>query len=107
MNNQPDIEAEVIFLSPSEGGRKNSVFQGFRPTFFYDGNPWDADLYFEGADFLPDGKPRIVYFKFASPEKHVGQLLPGKHFELWDGRVIAEGKVLKILTRERSAKNGP
>jgi len=100
-----DIEAEVIFLPSSKGGRNKLVFQGFRPTFIYDNNPWDADLHFDGKDFLPDGIARIIYFKFASPEYHVGKINPGKEFELWDGRVIATGKVLRIINLEQSAIN--
>jgi len=105
MDYSVDIEAEVVFLKPNEGGRNKLVFQGFRPTFIYDNRLWDADLHFEGDDFLPDGLSRVIFFKFVSPRSHIGKLFPGKSFELWDGRVIAKGKVLKIVDLEQSAKN--
>ncbi len=105
MNSSIEIEAEVVFLKPEEGGRNKLVFQGFRPTFIYDDNAWDADLHFDGEDFLPNGLPRIVFFTFTSSERHVGKIFPDKRFELWDGKVIATGKVLRVVNLEQSAKN--
>ena len=105
MSYSKDIEAEVIFLLPEEGGRKKTIFSGFRPTFIYDDSAWDATLYFEGDDFMPNGLPRIIFFDFVSPEYHVGKLVPGKEFELWEGRVIARGHVLRLVNLEQSAKN--
>jgi translation elongation factor EF-Tu-like GTPase len=99
-----DIEAEVTFLRPEDGGRKNSIFYGYRPTFVYDNQAWDAALWFDGSDFNAQGTPVKVYFEFSSPQNHVGKLIPGKVFELHDGRVIARGSVLQVIELEESAK---
>jgi translation elongation factor EF-Tu-like GTPase len=105
MNTLIDMEAEVTFLKPSEGGRSKPVFQGFRPTFVYNDTVWDAHIQFKGDDFIPDGISRNLFFTFASPEFHIGKIIPGKLFELHDGRVIATGKVLRIIDLEQSANN--
>jgi len=39
----------------------------------------------------------VCYFSFRSPDQHVGKLVPGKEFDLWDGRVIARGRVIRIM----------
>ena len=97
------IEAEVIFFPAESGGRKNVVFAGFRPTFIYDGHYWDAALWFDGSPFIPDGKSITCYFSFHSPDQHVGKLVSGKEFDLWDGRVIARGRVIRIIDLHKSA----
>ena len=98
-----DIEAEVTFLLPEDGGRKKPIFYGYRPTFVYDDQAWDASLWFDGDDFNSQGSPVIVFFEFVSPQYHVGKLVSGKTFELHDGRVIARGRVLKVIELEESA----
>lgn len=104
-NYSKDVEAQVTFLIPEEGGRKCPIICGYRPTFIYDNNWWDAAIHFEGLDLLPKGKPVNVYFSFSSPQHHVGHLFPGKEFQLWDGRVIANGIILKIMDLEISASH--
>src|SRR5512138_962810 len=99
-----DIEAEVTFFLPEDGGRKNPIFYGYRPTFVYDDQAWDASLWFDGSDFHAHGRPVLVFFEFTSPQNHVGKLVPGKIFELQDGRAIARGRVLKVIELEESAK---
>jgi hypothetical protein len=100
-----DIEAEVTFLLPKDGGRKGIIFSGFRPVFIYDNQGWDASLWFDGKEFTPRGIPVILFFDFASPEQHLGKLMTGKEFELWDGGLIAKGRVLKLLDLEKSARD--
>ena len=99
-----DIEAEVTFISPENGGRKKQIFYGYRPTFIYDNHAWDASLWFDGEDFYAQGVPVKVFFEFVSPDCHVGKLVTGKMFELHDGRVIARGHVLRVVDLEDSAR---
>jgi translation elongation factor EF-Tu-like GTPase len=101
-----DIEAEVTFLLPEEGGRKGPIFSGYRPQFYYDGHDWDASLHFQAAETLPKGKPVRVFFYFASPQYHVGKIYPGKQFQLREGaKVIANGRVLRLIDLEKSANH--
>jgi translation elongation factor EF-Tu-like GTPase len=76
-NFSKDIEAEVIFILPEEGGRKRPVFSGFRSQFYYDGGDWDASLHFEHEKTLPKGKPVRIFFSFARPQYHPGKIYPG------------------------------
>jgi hypothetical protein len=99
-----DIEAEVTFFSQQEGGRNIPIFPGYRPTFIYDGSYWDASLWFDGPTFLPTGDAVTIYFGFSRPKQHLGKLVPGKEFELWDGRVIAVGHVIRVVDLEKSAQ---
>jgi hypothetical protein len=71
--------------------------------FFYDGNWWDASIHCEGLEDNPKGIPVNIYFAFLSPEYHVGHLFEGIEFQLWDGRVIANGVVIKVIDLEQSA----
>lgn len=95
-----NIEAKVVFLKPEEGGRKTPIFSGYRPTFLFEGNHWDAIIHFEGNEFIADGKSVNLYFSFVHPENHIGKLFPGKEFQLWDGRIIAKGVVTKFFNLE-------
>ena len=85
-----DIEAEVTFIHPKEGGRKNPIFSGYRPQFYYDDHDWDASLWFDGPSFPVDNNPVRVYFCFFSLESHIGKLIPGKEFELREGKKLSQ-----------------
>lgn len=98
-----DIEARVTFVPPEDGGRKGSIVIGFRPTFLYDGGAWDASIHYDGYEELPKGIPVLIYFAFTNPSAHINQLIPGKEFQLWDGRVIANGVVTRVIDLENSA----
>lgn len=100
-----DIEAEVIFLLPEDGGRKGPIFQGYRPQFYYDEHDWDASLYYESEKKMPKGVPVKIFFSFLSPQHHLGKIYPGKEFQLREGpKVIATGRVLRLIDLEKSTK---
>ena len=100
-----DIEVELRFVATEEGGRKGPAFSGYRSQFFYDGHDWDAvHEYPDGLQVNP-GETVRAYLAFLSPQEHVRKLSPGKRFQCREGtRVIAEGRVLRILELEESAR---
>ena len=98
-----DIIAEVTFLPPEEGGRKVPPANGYRPTFVYNNQHFISSLWFEGNEIPAFPGPVIVFFEFFRPEHHLGKLIPGKEFELWEGQVVARGRVLEIVNLEKSA----
>ncbi len=103
----PDIEAEIYFLTPEEGGRKPATpfFPGYRPQFYYDGNHWDASQDYVGVSQVDPGQTAITELTFTQPQHHFGKLYPGKEFLCCEGpTVIARGTVTKILNLENSAK---
>jgi hypothetical protein len=40
VNDLQDIEVAMTFVRTEDGGRKNPVFSGYRPQFYYDGKNW-------------------------------------------------------------------
>lgn len=101
----PDIEAEIHFLTTEEGGRKTPAFSGYRPQFFYDGNHWDAQQDYPEVPEVYSGQTVTTHLTFASPHYQLGKIHPGKEFLVCEGaKVVARGKVTKILNLENSAK---
>ena len=100
-----DIEAEITFLKTQEGGRKTPAFSGYRPQFYYDGHDWDAVQEYIGVSEVYPGQTVTAELAFLSPQCHVGKLYPGKEFLVREGqRVVARGKITKILNLEKSAE---
>ena len=101
----PDIEAEITFLTPEEGGRKVPAFSGYRPQFCYDGHDWDARQDYVGVSEVYPGQTVTAELTFANPHYQFGKLYPGKEFLIREGpTVVGRGKVTKILNLENSAK---
>ena len=100
-----DVEIEVLFITPENGGHKGPIFSGMRPLFHYDGTDWGGAIHFESDEQLPKGILVKLYFAFINPNHQLKRIYPGKEFELRDGKkVIARGQVLKLIDLENSAK---
>jgi elongation factor Tu len=101
----PDIEAEITFASTEQGGRKTPAFSGYRPQFYYDGHDWDADQEYPDVESAAPGQTVRVWLRFLSPDMQVGRVHPGMEFQIREGaRVVAHGRVTKILHLEESAQ---
>ena len=105
-NPRRDVEAEINFLTPEEGGRRTPVLSGYRPQFYCDGQDFVVVMDFFGvAEPVYPGQNATAYLTFISPEYLVKILYPGKEFLIREGeRVVARGRVTKILDLEGSAK---
>ena len=101
-----DVESEITFLTPEEGGRSTPVMSGYRPQFYYDGHDWDAiHNYPDEQEPVCPGQTVTVYLSFLSPQYQVEKIYPGKEFLIREGaRVVGRGRVTKILELEKSAK---
>jgi translation elongation factor EF-Tu-like GTPase len=100
-----DIEVEIRFLSTVEGGRAGPALSGYRPQFYYDGHDWDAVHEYPDVSEVNPGDTVRAYLAFLSPQEHLGKIQPGMHFEIREGaRTIGEGRVLRILALEHSAR---
>ncbi len=100
-----DIEAEITFLTPEEGGRKTPVFSGYRPQFYYDGHDWDAIHDYGDVAQVAPGQTVTALLVFLSPAYHLGRLYPGKQFQIREGqRIVGHGRVTKILNLPQSAQ---
>ena len=105
MNPNPkDTKVEVRFLTTEEGGRKNSVWSGYRPQFYYDRQDWDAVHEYPDVQTVLPGDTIKVYLSFLSPEYHSGKLSVGQEFLIREGsRTVAKGRITQILELEVSA----
>jgi translation elongation factor EF-Tu-like GTPase len=100
----PDIEAEITFVPTEQGGRKTPAFSGYRPQFYYNDHDWDADQEYPDVESVLPGQTVRTLLRFVSPDSHVGRVHPNMEFEVREGaRVVARGKVTKILHLEESA----
>ena len=101
-----DIEAEIYFLTPEEGGRKTPAFNDYRPQFYYNGNDWDAPHIYPDVEQVNPGDTVRTYLGFLSPKKHIGKVQVGMEFLIREGaRTVGKGIVTQILELEQSANN--
>lgn len=94
----PEIEAEIYYLTETEGGRKTPVGNGYRGQFYYSGKDWDAPQQFIDKVWCNPGETVRVQLQTLSSEYHVGQIKEGMEFETREGsKTVGRGKVLKVL----------
>jgi len=99
-----DIEAEIYFLTPEEGGRKTPAFDNYRPQFYYNGHDWDAPHIYPDVEQVNPGDSVRAYLGFLSSKEHVGKVQVGMEFLIREGaRTVGKGIVTKILELEQSA----
>lgn len=94
----PDIEAEIYYLTAAEGGRSAFVYSGYRGMFFYEGQYNSAAQEFIGKKMCKPGETIKALMAFAVPEVQLGRLYEGLKFIITEGStVIGKGKILKVL----------
>ena len=99
-----DIETEIYFLTPAEGGRSSPAFDDYRPQFYYGGHDWDARHLYPDVKQVNPGDTVKAYLGFLSPAEHVGKVHPNMTFEIREGaRTVGRGIVTRILELEESA----
>ncbi len=101
----PDIEAEIYFLTPEEGGRTTPFFSGYRPQICYDGFYSDARQDYEGSDEVLPGQKVKTFLTFSRPDYQLGKIHAGKEFLVYEGpKLLGRGKVTMILNLENAAE---
>jgi hypothetical protein len=97
----PELEAEIYYLTPQEGGRQTAVFSGYRGQFYYDGRNWDAPQQFLDKEMCSPGETVKVYLQTLSPHYHTGKFYIGKEFEVREGgRIVGKGKVTGVIRKD-------
>lgn len=95
---EPQLEAEIYYLTEQEGGRKTAVSSGYRGQFHYNGKDWDAPQQFIDKEICNPGETVKVYLQTLSTDFHVGHFSIGKEFEIREGaRTVAKGKITSII----------
>jgi translation elongation factor EF-Tu-like GTPase len=98
LGHEPDIEAEITFLTPDEGGRQTAVFSGYRGQFYYRGEDHDAIQEYLDAKRVHPGETATAQLHFLHPELFIDRIGAGDDFEIREGlRVVARGRVTHIL----------
>lgn len=98
MNVKPDIIARIRLLTTAEGGRMSNIAAGDYgcPVMFGD-KGFDCRLIrSENARPLILGTIEEVLVKFLSRDLVEKHLQEGARFNLWEGKVIGEGEILKV-----------
>jgi hypothetical protein len=96
----PDVIVDISFYKTENGGRKGPTPPNFFACIFViDGQNHDCRLLLEnvGSVYPGEGKSNVP-IKFWCPELVLPKIDINKKFLLRDGQVIAEGKVIKIVS---------
>ena len=96
---EPDIQAELELLSTASGGRQGPIIgQYFGCIFSCSSGMFDCRILLSDSTSLAPGDRATVPIKFLCPELVIPYLRMGSVFELRDGRVIARGRVSRVLS---------
>lgn len=91
-----DITIEVRFRTTEEGGRSGPVVGAqFSCPMLISGEAFDCRLLTEGQP-LHLGEIYDLPVKFLNADVALPKLSEGMGISLWEGRVIADGKVLSL-----------
>lgn len=97
-NKNPEIEAEIYYLTEEEGGRKTAIGNGYRGQFYYDGRDWDALQEFIDKEMCQPGETIKVKMETLSPDFHAGKFWIGKEFKIKEGdNTVGNGVIKKVL----------
>jgi len=102
------LALRATVLRTEEGGRKNPVFSGYRPQFYYEGEDWDAEHTYIGVEHVNLGDTVTAQLRFLKPQNKAGRIAVGMEFEIREGkRTVATGRVTEILKLEGNAASIP
>lgn len=94
----PELEAEIYYLTHEEGGRYNPVYSGYRGQLYYNNQNWDAPQEFIDKEVCYMGETVKVYLQTLSPHFHIGQFFKGQIFEIREGSIIVgKGQITKVI----------
>ena len=94
----PELEAEIYYLTTEESGRKSAILSGYLDQFHYDEKDWDAVQEFINKNICNVGETVKVYLQTLSPNNYLGKLFIGKKFEIREGKkIVGIGKITKVL----------
>lgn len=102
---EPELEADIHYLSPEEGGRSHGIASGYRGQFYYYGRDWDAVQQLVDKEMCQPGETVRVYLNTLSPQSHLGMFHIGQEFEIHEGRkTVAKGVIRTIFRPDFECK---
>jgi translation elongation factor EF-Tu-like GTPase len=99
----PDLEAQVRYLSSSEGGRKSPVYSGYRPNhdFGLPGELNDGQHEYPGREWVQPGDSATALLWLLAPERQRRRLYVGFEFKVQEGpRIVGIGTITNVLNAE-------
>jgi hypothetical protein len=97
LHTKADIYIKVRFKTTLEGGRGKAVTgEIYGCPMYIEKNGYDCRLFLEGVT-LELGESYEVSVKFLDKESALSIIHIGQHIALWEGKVVAEGEVTRIL----------
>lgn len=105
---EPQLEAEIYYLTEQEGGRKTAVNNGYRGQFHYNGKDWDAPQQFIDKETCNLGETVKVYLQTLSSDFHIGHFFVGQEFETREGsKIVGKGKITRIIRPDIAGASVP
>lgn len=105
---EPQLEAEIYYLTEQEGGRKTAVNNGYRGQFHYNGKDWDTPQQFIDKETCNLGETVKVYLQTLSPDFHIGHFFVGQEFETREGsKIVGKGKITRIIRPDIAGASVP
>jgi hypothetical protein len=93
-----DLEIEVTFLRPEDGGRTTSIRGGnYGCPIMIENEGFDCRFVVAQDDLFEPGESYIIPVKLMNFALASEQLTAGRQISLWEGRTIAHGKVRRHL----------
>ena len=100
-NVEHDIEAEVYFLTPEEGGRHTPAIIGYRPNHLMNGDYLTSGMHiYLDQDYVFPGHIARTGITFISPEHYPHCLEVGMKIRVQEAsRLVGYAKVTKIFNK--------
>ena len=96
---KPDAVIKVRFLTTEEGGRESAIEgERYGCPIMVDGHGFDCRFVLTGATRFDLGETYKIEVKFLNSESAMNELEIGTMISLWEGKTIAEGKILTLLS---------
>ena len=88
---------KVRLYSEEEGGRKSPIrTHRYGCPLFFKGKGYDCRFLKTEKSLLQLGEEHEIPIKFLNPELVLYQIYEGAKIQLWEGKIIGEGVILKI-----------
>ncbi|MEO1610684.1 MAG: hypothetical protein AAFR90_15440 [Pseudomonadota bacterium] len=95
---KPDIIADVQLIRPEDGGRFSATPDDFFAcSLIINEIKYDCRIILDCTGRLHPGEERRLGIKFLNPNLVASYISVGSLFQVWDGKVIGNCTVVKII----------
>ena len=96
---KPDIIINVRFLTSDEGGREKPIMgkKYSCPLIINEACGYDCRFVLNSESYFEPGYEYDIPIKFLNFKSALKDIVEGMRITLWEGKTIAEGKVIKVF----------